>query len=86
MYVAEIQATLKVFGPKFVQIYGQGEAPMTITALSREDIADSVHPDWLRRLASVGKAHSVVEVRVLGEDGTPLPRDRSVRSPCGGHR
>ena len=73
MYVADIQAALKVFGPKFVQIYGQGEAPMTITALSRQDIADSAHPDWLRRLASVGKAHSVAEVRVLGEDGTPLP-------------
>ncbi|WP_370281706.1 class I adenylate-forming enzyme family protein [Pseudooceanicola sp.] len=73
MYVADIQAALKVLGPRFVQIYGQGEAPMTITALSRADIADSDHPDWLRRLASVGRAHSVAEVRVLDETGQPLP-------------
>jgi len=73
MYVADIQAALRVFGPKFVQIYGQGEAPMTITALSRADIADDAHPDWARRLASVGRAHSVAEVRVIDGDGTPLP-------------
>lgn len=73
MYVADIQAALRVLGPKFVQIYGQGEAPMTITALSRGDIADSTHPDWLRRLGSVGRAHSVAEVRVIGPDGAPLP-------------
>ena len=73
MYVADIKAALEVFGPKFVQIYGQGEAPMTITALSRADIADSAYPDWDRRLASVGRAQSVAEVRILSEDGAPLP-------------
>jgi long-chain acyl-CoA synthetase len=73
MYVADIKAALDVFGAKFVQIYGQGEAPMTITALSRADIADRAHPDWDRRLASVGRAHSVAEVRIVGTDGTPLP-------------
>ncbi|MFY0634024.1 MAG: AMP-binding protein [Vannielia sp.] len=73
MYVADIQEALAQFGPKFVQIYGQGETPMTITALSRADIADSAHPDWLARLGSVGRAHSVAEVAVLGTDGTPMP-------------
>lgn len=73
MYVADIQAALETFGPKFVQIYGQGEAPMTISALSRADIADTAHPDWARRLASVGRPHSIAEIRILSEDGTPLP-------------
>lgn len=73
MYVADIREALEVLGPRFVQIYGQGEAPMTITALSRADIADVSHPDWLRRLASVGRAHSVAEVRVLDAAGAPLP-------------
>ena len=36
------------FGPRLAQIYGQGESPMTITTLSREDIADRDHPRWLR--------------------------------------
>lgn len=73
MYVADIKTALDVFGPKFVQIYGQGESPMTITALSRADIADSDHPDWEARLASVGRAQSVAEVRILGPEGSPLP-------------
>ena len=73
MYVADIKEALAVLGPKFVQIYGQGESPMTITALSRGDIADSAHPDWEARLASVGRAHSVAEVRIVNPEGTPLP-------------
>ena len=73
MYVADIKAALAQFGAKFVQIYGQGESPMTITALPRADIAASDHPDWDSRLGSVGRAHSVVEVAVLDPDGTPLP-------------
>ena len=39
------------FGPRFAQIYGQGESPMTITTLSKEDIADRDHPRWRERLA-----------------------------------
>ncbi|MBV7410658.1 AMP-binding protein [Maritimibacter sp. DP1N21-5] len=73
MYVADIKAALDTFGPKFVQIYGQGEAPMAITALSREDIAESTHPDWDRRLASVGRAQSVGAIAILDPDGEPLP-------------
>ncbi len=74
MYVADIQEALAVFGPKFVQIYGQGESPMTISALSRADLANTGHPDWERRLASVGQAHSVAEIRIVDEDGCDLPR------------
>jgi long-chain acyl-CoA synthetase len=73
MYVEDIQRALRVLGPRFVQIYGQGESPMTITALSRRHIADSAHPRWLERLASVGVAQSAVQVRVAGRDGHDLP-------------
>lgn len=73
MYVADIQQALQVFGPIFVQIYGQGESPMCITALSRSELADSAHPDWARRLASVGRAQSVVEVRVVDGQGRDRP-------------
>jgi len=73
MYVADIQRALAVMGPRFVQIYGQGESPMTITALSREHLADAAHPRHAQRIASVGVAHSLVEVRVAGSDGATLP-------------
>ena len=41
MYLAEVEHALEVFGPRLIQIYGQGETPMTITALSRADHADA---------------------------------------------
>jgi long-chain acyl-CoA synthetase len=73
MYVEDIQRALQVMGQRFVQIYGQGESPMTITALSRAQLADGAHPRHLARLGSVGIAQSAVEVRVAGPDGEPLP-------------
>lgn len=63
MYVADIVEALDHFGPVFIQIYGQGEAPMAITALSRNDIAGRSHPNWQARLGSVGKAQSCVEIK-----------------------
>lgn len=73
MYVADIQRALRVMGPRFVQIYGQGETPMVATALSRRHISDSGHPDHAARLASVGVAQTPVQVRVAGADGADLP-------------
>ncbi len=74
MYLADIIEAVEVLGPRFVQIYGQGECPMGITALSRAHVADRSHPRWRDRLASVGTAQSVVEVRILAENGAELPR------------
>lgn len=73
MYLADIDAALDWFGPRFVQIYGQGECPMAITALSREDLADRDHPRWQDRAASVGTAQSCVEVAIANADGALLP-------------
>jgi len=73
MYAADIQRALRVMGPRFVQIYGQGESPMTGTALSRAQIADTQHPRHAEYLASVGVAQSPVCIRVAGPDGQALP-------------
>ena len=73
MYLADIVEAVDVMGPRFVQIYGQGESPMTITALSRELVADRSHPRWRARLASVGTAQSCVRLRVADEQGRELP-------------
>lgn len=73
MYLADIQRALRVMGPRFVQIYGQGETPMVATALSRAHIADAAHPQYAARLASVGVAQTPVQVRVADEHGQPLP-------------
>lgn len=73
MYAQDIQRAMRVMGPRFVQIYGQGESPMTITTLSRRNLLDHAHPRHLSRIASVGVAFSCVEVRVADESGRALP-------------
>ena len=64
MYVEDTLKALERFGPRLVQIYGQGESPMTITTLSRQDIAAREHPRWRERLASVGRPFACVDVMV----------------------
>jgi len=81
MYLADIIAATDHFGDIFIQIYGQGECPMAITALSRHNVADRSHPRWRQRLASVGRAQTGVEVRVdaaQGETGEILVRGSPV--------
>lgn len=77
MYLADLERALDVLGDRFVQIYGQGESPMTITALSRRHIMDAAHPQAAQRRASVGVAQSCVEVRVVDADMAPLPCDQA---------
>lgn len=73
MYAADIRRALQVMGPRFVQIYGQGETPMVATALSREQLSDTTHPRWAEHIASVGVPQTPVQVRVADAQGHPLP-------------
>ena len=73
MYAEDLRNALAVIGNRFVQIYGQGESPITITALSRAQLADRNHPRWAERMVSVGVAQSLVEVRVVDAAGQPMP-------------
>ena len=73
MYVADIKQAMAQMGNVFAQIYGQGESPMTITSLTRAQHADTRHPRYEARLASVGIPQSCVEVRITDEQGKTLP-------------
>jgi long-chain acyl-CoA synthetase len=73
MYVADIQRALRIMGPRFVQIYGQGESPMVGTALSRFHLSDTHHPAHAQRLASIGVAQTPVQIRITDEQGHDLP-------------
>ena len=73
MYVDDLKRGLETLGNVFVQIYGQGESPMTITTLTRAQHAERDHPRYEARLASAGRAQTAVEVRVAGADDAPLP-------------
>lgn len=73
MYLRDIRNALDVMGPRFAQIYGQGESPMTITVLSKSVISDASQPNYETRLASVGVAQPAVEVRVADDRDRELP-------------
>jgi long-chain acyl-CoA synthetase len=73
MYIADIERALQVMGPRFVQIYGQGETPMVATALSRQHLSQVDHPRYRERIASVGVAQTPVQIRIANAQGTPLP-------------
>lgn len=69
MYLEELRRSMLAFGPVFAQIYGQGETPMTITGLTRDDHCSAT----TQVLASVGWARSGTEVAILDAQAMPLP-------------
>ncbi len=77
MYLADIIEAVDHFGDIFIQIYGQGECPMAITALPRGDVSDRSHPRWRARLGSVGRAQSVVELRIGDGEGQEVARGQA---------
>jgi long-chain acyl-CoA synthetase len=73
MYVEDALKALERFGPRLAQIYGQGESPMTISVLSRAEVADRAHPRWRERLGSAGRPFACVSVTVADDGGRALP-------------
>jgi fatty-acyl-CoA synthase len=71
---------MAAFGQIFVQLYGQGEAPMTITGLRRADHEDADDAP----LGSVGYPRSGVDVSVLTDEGTPAGVDEIGEIVCRG--
>jgi long-chain acyl-CoA synthetase len=84
MYVADAFDAIDRFGPRFAQIYGQGESPMTITTLSKQEIADHNHPRWAERLASAGRPFAGVEVMVADGDDRALATGETGEVLCRG--
>ncbi len=73
MHLETLLRGMDLLGPKFAQIYGQGEVPMTITALSKEIHADRSRPRWREIMGSVGLPRANVEVRVADDEDRELP-------------
>ena len=73
MYAADCRAAYEALGPRLAQIYGQGESPMTITAMDRALLADAIARGDDARVASVGCAQTGIDVRIGGADDEPLP-------------
>jgi long-chain acyl-CoA synthetase len=74
MYVEDSKRALGLFGQRLVQIYGQGESPMTITVLPRGLHADTGDGMLDQRLGSVGHRQAIIALRIADENDTPLPQ------------
>lgn len=63
---------LRLWGPKFIQYYGQTEAPLILTLLDAKDhVGDS--SDAQERLLSCGRPTPTTAVRIVDEEGNPVP-------------
>lgn len=71
-HVEDLKVAVEKLGPVLVQIYGQGETPMTATYL-RQDEHLLGDPAAEVRLASAGHSRTGMEVRSVDEDGRPVP-------------
>ena len=71
-YVADLREAYAALGPRLAQIYGQGESPMTITALDRATLRDAIERGDEARLGSVGSAQLGVELAVGGPGDVAL--------------
>jgi fatty-acyl-CoA synthase len=76
-----LREAIGIFGPVFVQLYGQTEAPQCITSLRKID-HDLDNPS---RLGSCGRPNPLVEVRLLDSDLNEVaigaPGEICVRGP-----
>jgi long-chain acyl-CoA synthetase len=73
MYLADAKAAFAALGPRLAQIYGQGESPMTITAMNRDAITLAIRRGDDARLGSVGTAQQDVLLRIADGDDRELP-------------
>jgi long-chain acyl-CoA synthetase len=73
MYLADLKRALEVFGPKLYQLYGQGEAPMTITHVTKAMHGDTTHPRYDDILSSAGFPRTATEVAIVDDGWNQLP-------------
>ena len=69
MYVADALRAIELFGSRLYQLYGQGEAPMTITGLPQRYHQSTM----MDKLASAGFARMGCEVKIFDGDDRELP-------------
>ena len=72
MYVEDLKAAIRRIGPVFVQLYGQGETPMTGTYFRAQE--HRIEGPESKRLASCGHVRSGIELRILDDNDEEVAR------------
>ncbi|WP_026539374.1 class I adenylate-forming enzyme family protein [Arthrobacter sp. 9MFCol3.1] len=73
MSVEKLRQALAVIGPVMMELYGQMEAPASVTFLRPDEhfVAGAIAPD--SRLSSCGRPYPLVQVEIRDDDGRALP-------------
>jgi len=74
--VEDLKAAVKKMGQVFVQLFGQAEAPMTISYLRKEEHLLEGTEEQMKRLTSAGISRTDVEVKIVDEQDNELPTGR----------
>ncbi|MCZ2498705.1 AMP-binding protein [Xylophilus sp. Kf1] len=84
-YVEDLKAAVARLGPRIAQMYGQGESPMTISALSAAAVGRAVAQGDDTLLGSVGYAMSGIDIDITDTRGgrlaTGIAGEIMVRGP-----
>ena len=73
MLLEDTKAALQKLGPCLVQLYGQGESPMTISYLPHQDHVLDGTPEQMARLGSAGIPRTEVEIKIVDAADNELP-------------
>lgn len=76
MYVEDIKEALRKLPNCLVQLYGQAEAPMTISYLRKKEHVLEGTEAQVERLKSAGIPRTDVEVKVIDENDNEVPRGK----------
>ena len=71
--VEDLKAAVKKMGQVFVQLFGQAEAPMTISYLRKEEHLLAGTEEQMRRLTSAGIPRTDLEVKIVDDMDRDLP-------------
>ena len=83
MSVEKLRQALTVIGPVMMELYGQMEAPASVTFLRPDEhfVDGAIAPD--SRLSSCGRPYPLVQVEVRDDDGLALRPEPPARSASG---
>jgi len=72
-----LKQAINTFGPIFTQLFGQTEAPMTISALSKEEHVVADPEREMKIFSSAGRPCFHAEIKLLDEQGQEVQRGKS---------
>jgi acyl-CoA synthetase (AMP-forming)/AMP-acid ligase II len=73
IYMEDLKTSVKKLGQIFVQLFGQAEAPMTISYLRKEEHLLEGTEEQMKRLTSAGIPRTDLEVKIVDDQDRDLP-------------